>query len=139
MPALQKFYQFVQDLATKKHNLGTDQLKVALCNAANPPDVAADAVLVDLVEIAYTYLSSRNITTTSCLQSAGLLSLILADLTLTASGGSVAAFRYVVIYNDTAASDNLICFFDLGSEITLASGQNLFCDFSGVGTLFTIQ
>ena len=53
------------------------------------------------------------------------------DLVLTASG-AVATFRYVVIYNDTPTSpaDPLICYYDYGSDLTLASGETLTIDFT---------
>jgi len=54
--------------------------------------------------------------------------LVVADKTLTASG-AVPAFRYVIIYNDTEATDALICFFDYGSEVTLANGDTFKLDF----------
>jgi len=41
----------------------------------------------------------------------------------------VPAFRYVIIYNDTAANDELICWYDYGSEVTLASGDTFKLDF----------
>lgn len=133
-----KFQPFVEALAKKKHNLGTDQLKVALCNAANPP-LAADAVLTDQVEIAYTNLSSRLVTTTSCVQTAGLLKLILVDLVLAAAGGSVAPFRYVVLYNDTATNDDLIGWFDYGADQTLLDTETLTVDFDAAAGALTLQ
>jgi hypothetical protein len=140
MATYNKFEQFVEDLAKKVHNLSSDQLVVALTNASNAPSASADAVLGDITQISYTNLSSRNITTTSCEQTSGTLKLILADLTLTASGGSVAAFRYVVIYNDTPTSpaDPLIGWYDYGAEITLANGESLLIDFDGTNGLFTL-
>jgi hypothetical protein len=140
MASYNKFEQFCEDLGTKVHNISTDQLVVALTNASNAPSASADAVLGDITQISYTNLSSRNITTTSYEQTSGTAKLILADLTLTASGGSVAAFRYVVIYNDTPTSpaDPLIGWYDYGSEITLANGEQLLIDFDGTSGLFTL-
>ncbi len=43
--------------------------------------------------------------------------------------GDVPAFRYAIIYNDTAANDELICWYDYGSEVTLASGDTFKLDF----------
>jgi hypothetical protein len=129
MATYQKFQPFVEAVAEKKHNLGSDQLVVALCNAANAP-VATDGVLADLTQISYTNLSSRNITTGSSAQTGGTYKLVLTDLVLTASGGSVGPFRYVVIYDDTATNDELVAFYDYGSEITLADGETLTLDFS---------
>lgn len=125
-----KFNCFVEDLAEKVHNLGSDQLVVALCASANAP-TTSNTVLANLTQIAYTNLSSRNITTTSSSQTSGAYKLVLADLTLSASGGSVAPFRYVVIYNDTSTSDSLIGFADYGSDQTLGTGESMLIDFDG--------
>ena len=124
MATYNKFEAFVEHLAEKVHNLGSDTLTVALCAAANAP-VATNSVLADLTQISYTNLSSRVLTQASSAQTSGTYKLVLNDLVLTASGGSVAAFRYIVIYNDTAASDQLICWYDYGSSITLADGDTL--------------
>jgi len=139
MASYTKFQQFVEDVAHGVHDLETDQLVVALCNAANQPDVAADAVLTDLVEIAYTNLSSRNITTSSSAQTTGTYKLTLTDLVLTASG-AVATFRYVVIYNDTPTSpaDPLIAYYDYGGDVTLANGETFTVDFDDANGLFQL-
>lgn len=109
---------------------------MALCASAHAP-VATNHVLADLTQIAYTNLSSRNLTTTSCVQTSGTLNFILADLTLTASG-AVAAFRYAILYNSTAASGNLIGYYDYGSDLTLSSGETFTLDLDNVNGLFTI-
>ena len=132
MATAQKFNQFVEDLAKGVHNLSTGQLKVALTNTA---PVAANSVYADLTSpLATTNLSGAtpfNVTTTSAEQVSGTLSLVLADLTLTATG-SVGPFRYVVLYNDTPTSpaDPLIQFYDYGSSITLANTETFLIDFA---------
>lgn len=131
-----KFQPFVEALAEKVHNLGSDQLVVALTNTA--PN-ATDATLSQITEISYTNLSSRNITTSTSAQTTGTYKLVLADLTLTASG-TVGPFRYVVIYNDTPTSpaDPLIAYYDYGSSITLATSETLLIDFDGTNGLLTL-
>lgn len=131
MAAFSKFNQFVEDMAKGVHNLSTGTLAVALTAAADAP-VAANSVLADLTQISYTNCSSRVLTVTSAEQVAGVLSLILADLTLTASGGSVGPFRYIVLYNDTPAGDPLIGFWDIGFDVTLADTDTYDLDFDGV-------
>lgn len=137
MASFNKFNSFVEAVAEKVHNLGSDQLVVALCAAANAP-VATNTQLSNLTQISYTNLSSRNITTASSAQSSGTYKLTLTDLVLSASGGSVAAFRYIVIYNDTATNDELIGWYDYGSDLTLASGESLTIDFDGTNGVLTI-
>lgn len=129
-----KFNCFVEDIAEKKHNLSSDQLVVALTNSAPS---ASNTVLANITQISYTNCSSRNITTTSSSQTGGTYSLVLQDLTLTASG-TVGPFRYIVIYNDTATNDELIAYYDIGTNITLSSGETYLLDFSESQTLFTL-
>lgn len=137
MAAFNKFNAFVEALAEKVHNLGSDQIVIALCAAANAP-VAGNSVLSDLTEIDYTNCSTRNVSTASSSQTGGTYKLVLDDLTLTAGGGPVGPFRYIVLYNGTAASDNLIGFYDYGSDLTLADGESLTVDFDGSNGVLTI-
>jgi hypothetical protein len=131
MASFVKFNPFVEALAEKVHNLGSDQLTIALTNTAPS---ASNSVLTDITQISYTNCSSRNITTVSSTQTSGTYSLVTSDLTLTASGGTVGPFRYVVMYNDTSASDNLIGYYDYGSSITLNDTETFTVDF-GATTL----
>ena len=136
MATFNKLGGFVEHLAEKVHNLGSDQLVIALSNTApgsesTPPTGATGTnILANLTQISYTNLSSRNITTSSSAQSGGTYKLVLTDLVLTASG-SVGPFRYVYIYNDTATNDELIGYYDYGSSITLQNGETFTVDFDG--------
>ena len=114
-------------------------MTVALCAAANAP-VATNSVLANLTQASYTNLSSRLVTTTSCVQTSGVLKLILADLVLLTASGSVGPFRYVVLYNDTPTSpaDPLIGWYDYGSDLTLLSGETFTIDFDNVNGALTL-
>jgi len=127
MANFNKFYSFVEALAEKKHDLGADTIKVALCNAANAP-TASKAVLADLTTVSTTNLSPLTPTRVSSSQTGGTYSLVLQDLTMTASG-TVGPFRYIVLYNDTATADDLICWYDYGSDVTLNAGETFTLDF----------
>lgn len=137
MASFTKFNPFVEYLAEKAFNLGSDTLTIALTAAANAP-LAANGVLTDLTQISYTNLSSRAITTSSSSQTSGTYKLVLTDLVLTASGGSVATFRYVVIYDDTAASDQLVGFYDYAGNVTLADTETFTIDWDGSAGALTI-
>jgi len=137
MAAFNKINSFVEALAEKVHNLGSDTLTIALCAAANAP-VATNTQLSDLTQIAYTNLSSRVLTVSASAQTSGTYKLTINDLVLTASGGSVATFRYVVIYNDTEANDELIGWYDYGSDVTLNDGDTFTIDFDGTNGVLTI-
>ena len=134
MATYTKFQPFTEALAEKVHNLGSDQLVVALTNSA---PVNTNSVLTDITQITYTNLSTRNIPTTSSAQTSGTYKLTLTDLVLTASG-AVGPFRYIVVYNDTSTSDNLISYADYGSSISLASGDTFTIDFDGTNGFLTL-
>lgn len=135
MASYNKFNQFVEDLAHKKHDCSSDTFKIALTNVA---PVATNSVLTDLTEIAYTNLSSRDLVRDSSGQTSGTYKLVFDDLTLTASGGSVETFRYPVVYNDTAANKPLVGWYDSGASNTLTDGSTFEIDLDNVNGLFTL-
>jgi hypothetical protein len=121
-------------------DLDGDTFIVALSNTApgsegTPPTGAAAGILANVTQIAYTNCSSRTLTLASSGHTAGTYAIDFNDLTLTASGGTVGPFRYVYIYDDTPSSpaDPLVCYFDYGSSITLASGETLLISFNASG------
>ena len=128
MATYTKFQCFVEDICEKKHNLGSDTLKVALSNASNAPSASDDVKLADITTVSVANLDSVTLTVSSSSQTSGTYKLVLADLTMTASG-AVGPFQYVIIYNDTASNKELICFFDYGSEVTLAKDDTFKLDF----------
>lgn len=134
MVTYNKFQTFVADISNKVHNLGSDQLKIALSNSA---PVATNTVLANITEITYTNISTRNITTSSSTQTSGTYKLILNDLVLTASG-AVGPFRYVVVYNSTASGGPLIGWYDYGVSISLASSDTFTIDFDNSNGLLQI-
>lgn len=139
MATYNKFRQFVEDVAEKVHNLGADALTIALTATANAP-VNTNTVLANLTQISYTNLSARVPTISASAQTTGTYKLTLADLVLTASGGAVAAFQYIVLYNDTPTSpaDPLIGWWDYGSALTLNDTETLTLDYDGTNGVLQI-
>ena len=135
MAIFNKVNALVAALANGTHNLATNQLTVALTSIA---PTAANSVLADITQVAYTGMSARNITTTSSAQTAGVYRLILADLTLTQTTGTSASFRYAVIFNSTPAAGNLIGFYDYGSSLILNTGESLLIDADNVNGLLQL-
>ncbi len=141
MAAFQKFDAFPEHLAEKVHNLGADTLKVMLTNVA---PVAANSVKADLTEIAAGFGYTAGGTApaiTSSAQASGVYKLVLADVVFTAAGGTMATFRYAVLYNDTPSSpaDPLIGFWDYGSGVSLADGVSFTVDFSAANGVIQIS
>lgn len=140
MATANKFQQFVEDLAEKVHNLQSDTLKVMLTNTA---PVATNSVKANLTEISagngYTAGGTAS-TVSSSAQSSGTYKLVLADVVFTASGGTIGAFRYTTLYNDTPTSpaDPLILWWDYGSSITLNDGETFTWDADPTNGVLTI-
>jgi hypothetical protein len=137
MPTLTKFYSFVEAIHEKKHNLGSDTLKVLLTNTAPSLSNTQKSDISGELSTANGYTSGgATVPVTSSAQSSGLYTLICSDVTFTASGGSIGPFRYAVFYNDTATNDELIGYLDYGYSVTVASGQTFTLDFDAVSGLY---
>lgn len=138
MASFTKVNDFVVNLANAM-DLDSDTLKVALTNTdpTSGTNVKSDGngTLSNISEIAYTNLSSRTLANVTSTQTSGTYKLSADDLTLTASGGSVAAFRYIVVYNDTAANDPVIGYYDYGASLTLNDGDTFTIDIGSNGIL----
>jgi hypothetical protein len=131
MAAFTKFQSFVEALAEKAHNLGSDTLTVALTNSA---PLNTNTQLSNITQISYTNLSSRVLAGVTSAQSGGTYTLDANDLVLTASG-TVPTFRYVVLFNDTAVDDLLIGFYDYGSAVDLLNGETFTITWDAAGIL----
>ena len=139
MASFNKFNSFVEAVAEKVHNLGSDTLKVLLTNTV---PVATNSVKTDLTEISagngYT-AGGNTASVTSSAQTSGTYKLVLGDpATWTATGGSLGPFRAAVLYNDTATNKELIGWWDYGSSITLATGESFAVDFDPTTGVLTL-
>lgn len=142
MASFTKVNDFVVNLANAM-DLDSDTLKVALSNTdpTAGTDATADGngVLANITQIAYTNIggSAPTLANVTSTQTSGTYKLSADDLTITASGGSAAAFRYVVIYNDTPTSpaDPIIGYYDYGSSLTLNDGDTFTIDIGTNGIL----
>lgn len=140
MASFTKVNDFVVNLANAM-DLDSDTLAVALSNTdpTSGTNVVSDGngVLANISEISYTNLSSRTLANVTSTQTSGTYKLSADDLTLTASGGSVAAFRYIVVYNDTPTSpaDPVVGYYDYGTSLTLNDGDTFTIDIGTNGIL----
>lgn len=130
MASFNKVNSFVELLAEGAIDLENDTMKIVLTNTA--PD-ADDVDFGDLTEISdgngYT-AGGEAVTVSSSEQVSGTYKLVLDDLTITASSGSIGPFRYFVLIDDTATDDPIIGWWDYGSELTLADGESITVNFS---------
>ena len=133
-------------------DIDADELELAFSNTApasetSNPTADTNGVLANVTQIAYTnwtddltvdrVLTSGTLTHT---QTSGTFTLDYgADIVITASGGSIATFRYIYLFDDTPTSpaDPLACVWDHGSGISLADSDSATIQFnaSGIYTL----
>lgn len=129
MAAYNKFEEFVGRLGEGVHQLHAagHELKLYLTN--NAPNAAADAEKADLAGIVeqngYAAADAQNGYT----EANGTGTLTCVDKVWTAAGGNFGPFRYVVLYNEDAPNDELICWWDYGAAITVNNGETFTVDF----------
>jgi hypothetical protein len=136
MATFTKFNSFVEALAEKTHNLGSDTLTVALTNTL---PVNTNTVIANITQISYTNIQNgtttgRNLAGVTSAQTSGSYKLDANDLVLTATG-TVPTFRYVVLYNQTATSGELIGFYDYGAAVDLLNGETFTITWDAAGIL----
>ena len=135
-----KFNKFLEQLAEKTYNLGSDTLKFALTNTA--PTAATDTVFDAITKhpppaAANGYTTGgHSATIASSTESGGTYTLACTtDIVITATAGGIGPFRYVILY-DTVSPYGLIGYYDYGSSITLAAGETFTIDITS--SLLTI-
>ena len=137
MAAYNKFQDYTEQVNKGVHNWSTHTFKAMLTNSA---PVATNTIAANITEISAGGGYSAGglvLDTVTLSEASGTAKVTIADEVFTASG-SVGPFRYVVIYNDTPTSpvDPLVCYFDYGSSITLASGETFTIDFDPTNGLW---
>ena len=136
MATFNKFNSFVEALAEKVHNLGSDTLTVALTNTL---PVNTNTQLSNITQISYTNIQNggttgRDLTGVTSAQTSGSYKLDANDLVLTATG-TVPTFRYVVLFNNTATNDELIGWYDYGTTVDLLNGETFTITWDAAGIL----
>jgi len=130
-------YQIGTEVLLEASNAGSDTWQIALSNTA--PNAATHAVKADVAEITTGNGYSGAVDVQNARSKTGaIITINGTDITITASGGAIATFRYAILYNDTPTSpaDPLIQYWDYGSGITLAAGEQVVLDIQT--SLFTI-
>lgn len=124
-----KFYSFTTDLTNGKHDFSSHVYKVMLTNSAPALTNTAKANITE-ISAGNGYTAGGATVTITKSNATGTETLFGSDTVWTASGGSIASFRYAVLYNDTQTTPNkpLVGYWDYGSSISPASGQTFTLD-----------
>jgi hypothetical protein len=141
MAALNKFDDFSEKLANGTHDFVNHVFRVALTNVA---PTASDTGLSDIVQITGVngYNTGGALTNITVSELGGLTTVSGTPVVFTATGGAIATFRYYVLVNDSAPNNELVCWFDHGTVVNLASSETFTIRFNsvdGAGAIFTIQ
>jgi hypothetical protein len=140
MAAYVKFQDMFEQLCKGKHDCSAagHTFKVMLTNSA---PLATNTVKADLTEITagFGYTAGGVDVQNDITETGGTATVSAVDVVITASGGTIGPFRYVVLYNDsqTVPAKPLIGYWDYGSSISLLTGESLTVDF-GSNSLFTL-
>lgn len=133
------FDEFKKYLGDGTIDLDTHVFKIVLSNVA--PTTGTNTVLADITQIASGngYTTGGNtlgtVTWAETGGGTGIWQWTSADSVWTASGGSIATFRYVVVYDDTPTSpaDPLVGMLDYGSGVTITTGNTFTVDVGANG------
>lgn len=129
MPTFTRFNSLSEQVAEKKIDFSSDTFKLLLSNTA---PALTNTVKGDIAEIANGngYTTGGLSVTINTSRTGAVTTITATDKVIQASGGAMAAWRYAVIYDDTAILDDLIGYVDRGSSITLAAGESSTLDFA---------
>ena len=138
---LNKFYPFSEAVAEKVHNLGSDTFYIQLLNSPISASCAVEADLPADIGTGNGYITGGFSagSAVSSSQTNGVYTLKLANYTVTASGGVLGPFRYLVIYNQTSTNDNLVGWMDYGQSISLNNGESFYIQFDQTMGVLTLQ
>ena len=123
-------------------DMDNDTFKCSLHSATYTPNAETHTNYADLTnEVAsgngYTTAGDA-LTSVTWTQSTTTVTFDAADPAWTASGADVGPFRYAVIYDDTVTTpeaDPLVCYCDLGSNITILDGNTFTIQINASGIL----
>lgn len=150
MATFTKINDFLEGICEAEHNLAADTLQIALSNTApasetSNPTATGNGILTNVTEISYTNYSDdmtvdRVLEGVSSNEAGGTYTLDANNIVITASGGALATWRYLYLFNQTSATpaDQLIGVWDHGSAITLATSEQATITWNASG-IFTIS
>jgi len=142
-----KIRDFIENAMNGPIDMNSDTFAIALSNTApasesSNPTLDNNGVLANVTQISYTNYADdltvdRRLQSVTSEATGGTYTFDAADFTITATGGALATFRYIYIFDDTPTSpaDPLVLCIDNESAITLASGESVTVSFNASGIL----
>lgn len=119
-------------------DLDTHTFKIQLHSDSYTPNAETHSVKTDLsneVANGNGYTTGGATLTATWVRSTTTVTFDANDVQWTASGGNIGPFQYAVIYDDTASSDELVAYCDLGDDYTIIDGNTATIAFNASGIL----
>lgn len=145
MAVYNKFNQFTKDLIDGKHNFSSNTFKVFLTNTQPTTNMTAKADMTEVSNlttgVANGYTLGGATVTITATTSGGVAKVTGSNAVITAAatvGIVIGPFQFAVLYNDTAAGDPIIAWWDYGTAITLAPSEVLTVVFDATNGIFTV-
>ena len=139
--AWNKFNDFSEQLVRGVHDFDANTFKVVLVLSTDTP-VVSDTILANIDQVVNGggYTTGGETTTITISETSGTTTVSGTEIVWTGTGSGFGPFRYAVLYNDTAANDPLIAWFDYGSLISVGAGETFTLKFNNAspGTMFTL-
>ncbi len=137
MASYVKYNTFVENFCNKVFDMfgTTDTIKAALCSDA--PNTTTDNGIADTTQVANGggYTTGGEDTQNDSTRTTTTVTETAVDIVWTGTTG-FGPFQYVVRYDDTAASDQLINYWDYASSISVGAAETFTLDFgASVSTL----
>lgn len=140
MPSAVKFHKFSLNLGKGNFDFSSDALKVALTNTA--PTAATNESIGDITQISAGFGYSSGgaaVPDVQWTQTSGTATLTADFVTFTASGGPIATFRYVALYDSVTGF--LIAYWDYGTAVNITDGNTFTVNYNNDptdGTILTV-
>jgi hypothetical protein len=138
--AYNKFQDFSDQLIRGVHDFDANTFKVALASAAPSASDTQLSQITTQLSTGGGYTTGGETTTITIAEVSGTTTVSGTEIVWTGTGSGFGPFRYAVLYNDTAANDPLIAWFDYGSLISVGAGETFTLRFSTTspGAMFTL-
>lgn len=137
MATAQVVDEFANFVGKKRDDLSADTFKAVLSNVA--PTKAGTQVLADITQIAatggYAAVTLVGVAWAETGAGTGIWQFTSNAFSWTASGADFATARYVVIYDDTSANDDVVGYVDYATTFVLTNG-NTFTVTPGANGIF---
>lgn len=128
MATFQVVDEFANFLGKKRDDLSADTFKAVLSDVA--PTKAGTQLLADITQIANGngYVTDgvtlTGVTWAETGAGTGIWQFTCSAFSWTASGGSIAQFRYIAIYDSTSTNKDVAGYVDFGSEVNITVGNS---------------